>query len=306
MTCHPPSTMNVAGLGLYQVCSSLALQTAGDRPWCLLHRVRSRARFAAGSSLSRYLQHQSLTANHPLQAPSRSDPSPVNRNLGTSPGTCLLPGNPFRQAHPCVGASEAGAQRDGEIAIRHRSPTVRGMGRACPQSAGMDAGPAETNQHARCFRVSMTPGDGVPESSTAPASSVPKEADGPLPSRCRDGFAGRIPPHRPTCLGSDRYGHGRSVPYRFRRAGTIARLAPWHGARHAAWLPVSARRRYTTPLTIKAASAGTQRTGCLWGDRVQPVVPLVPGHGLAGAQLGCNRLHRERAAAAGSGAVGIN
>lgn len=80
------------------------------------------------------------------------------------------------------------------IADRCRRNGGRCMGRACPQSAGMDTGQAETNQHARCFRVSMTHGDGVPESSTAPASSVPKEADGSLPSRCRDGFSGRIPP----------------------------------------------------------------------------------------------------------------
>jgi len=37
----------------------------------------------------------------------------------------MLPGNPFRQAHPCLGASDAGSQGDCEIAIQHRSPTVR-------------------------------------------------------------------------------------------------------------------------------------------------------------------------------------
>ena len=40
---------------------------------------------------------------------------------------------------------------------------------------------------------------------------------------------------------------------------------------------------------VKAASSGALRTGCLWRARVQPVVPLVLGHGLAGAQLGAGQ-----------------
>jgi len=35
---------------------------------------------------------------------------PVNPNHQTSPKTCMLPGNPFPQAYPCFGASDARSQ----------------------------------------------------------------------------------------------------------------------------------------------------------------------------------------------------